>query len=42
VPIIDAAIRARAALANSQLKELEKFIEQCELPPQLRPPLRAV
>jgi DEAD/DEAH box helicase len=53
VPIIDAAIRARAAgeaartraiviypmnaLANSQLKELEKFIEQCELPVNLRP-----
>jgi ATP-dependent helicase YprA (DUF1998 family) len=25
------------ALANSQLKELDKFIEQCELPPHLRP-----
>jgi ATP-dependent helicase YprA (DUF1998 family) len=53
VPIIDAAIRARAAggaartraiviypmnaLANSQMKELEKFIEQSELPNQLRP-----
>jgi hypothetical protein len=53
VPIIDAAIRARAAgqaartraiiihpmnaLANSQLKELDKFIEQCELAAQLRP-----
>jgi Lhr-like helicase len=53
VPIIDAAIRARAAgdtartraiviypmnaLANSQMQELEKFIEQSELPEQLRP-----
>ena len=53
VPIIDAAIRARAAgeaartraiviypmnaLANSQLKELEKFIEQSGLPNELRP-----
>src|SRR6478736_3066171 len=53
VPIIDAAIRARAAgeaartraiviypmnaLANSQMKELEKFIEQSELPDRLRP-----
>jgi DEAD/DEAH box helicase len=53
VPIIDAAIRARAAgevartraiviypmnaLANSQLKELEKFIDQSELPERLRP-----
>lgn len=53
VPIIDAALRARAAgeaprtraiviypmnaLANSQLKELEKFIDQCELPDRLRP-----
>jgi hypothetical protein len=53
VPIIDAAIRARAAgepartraiviypmnaLANSQLKELEKFIEQCGLSNELRP-----
>ncbi len=53
VPIIDAAIRARAAgetartraiviypmnaLANSQMKELEKFIEQSELPVPLRP-----
>jgi ATP-dependent helicase YprA (DUF1998 family) len=57
VPIIDAAIRARAAgeaartraiviypmnaLANSQLKELEKFIEQCELPVICARPLRA-
>ena len=53
VPIIDAAIRARAAgeaartraiviypmnaLANSQMKELEKFLEQSELPTKLRP-----
>ncbi|HET6378716.1 MAG TPA: DEAD/DEAH box helicase [Methylocella sp.] len=53
VPIIDAAIRARAAgeaartraiviypmnaLANSQLKELEKFIDQSGLPLALRP-----
>jgi len=53
VPIIDAAIRARAAgeaartraivvypmnaLANSQVKELEKFLDQSELPEQLRP-----
>ena len=53
VPIIDAAIRARAtgeaartraiviypmnALANSQLKELEKFIDQSGLPVALRP-----
>jgi hypothetical protein len=53
VPIIDAAIRARAAgetartraiiiypmnaLANSQMKELEKFLEQSGLPVQLRP-----
>ena len=53
IPIIDAAIRARAAgeagrtraiviypmnaLANSQLKELEKFIEQSGLPDRLRP-----
>lgn len=53
VPIIDAAIRARAAgevqrtraiviypmnaLANSQLKELEKFIDQSGLSDQLRP-----
>jgi Lhr-like helicase len=53
VPIIDAAIRARAAgetartraiiiypmnaLANSQMKELEKFLEQSGLPGQLRP-----
>lgn len=53
VPIIDAAIRARAAgetprtraiviypmnaLANSQLKELEKFIDQSGLPEKLRP-----
>ncbi|MEX0742672.1 MAG: DEAD/DEAH box helicase, partial [Phycisphaeraceae bacterium] len=53
VPIIDAAIRARAAgeasrtraivvypmnaLANSQMKELEKFVGQSELPEHLRP-----
>jgi ATP-dependent helicase YprA (DUF1998 family) len=53
VPIIDGAIRARAAgetrrtraiviypmnaLANSQMKELEKFIAQAELPENLRP-----
>jgi ATP-dependent helicase YprA (DUF1998 family) len=53
IPIIDAAIRARAegepartraiviypmnALANSQLKELEKFIDQSGLPDRLRP-----
>ena len=53
VPIIDAAIRARAAgeaqrtraivvypmnaLANSQLKELEKFIDQSGLPEKLKP-----
>ena len=53
VPIIDAAIRARAAkeekktraiivypmnaLANSQIKEIEKFVEQAELPEDLRP-----
>jgi Lhr-like helicase len=53
IPILDAAIRARAAgeasrtraiviypmnaLANSQLKELEKFIDQSELPHRLRP-----
>jgi Lhr-like helicase len=53
VPIIDAAIRARAAgrqprtraiiiypmnaLANSQLQELEKFVEQSGLPEGLRP-----
>jgi Lhr-like helicase len=53
VPIIDAAIRAKAAgeaqrtraiivypmnaLANSQLKELEKFVEQSDLPGNLRP-----
>jgi ATP-dependent helicase YprA (DUF1998 family) len=53
VPIIDAAIRARAAgeaartraiviypmnaLANSQMKELEKFIEQSGLPQTLLP-----
>jgi ATP-dependent helicase YprA (DUF1998 family) len=53
VPIIDAAIRARAAgetartraiviypmnaLANSQMKELEKFIEQSGLPQKLLP-----
>jgi ATP-dependent helicase YprA (DUF1998 family) len=53
VPIIDAAIRARAAgetarthaiviypmnaLANSQMKELEKFIDQSGLPQKLLP-----
>jgi len=53
IPIIDSAIRARAAgesprtraiviypmnaLANSQLKELEKFVEQSGLPDNLRP-----
>ncbi|MER8691909.1 DEAD/DEAH box helicase [Mesorhizobium opportunistum] len=53
VPIIDAAIRARAAgepqrtraiivypmnaLANSQIKELEKFVEQSGLDARLRP-----
>lgn len=53
IPIIDAAIRARAAreprrtraivvypmnaLANSQLKELEKFINDSGLPENLRP-----
>jgi RAD3-like DEAD/DEAH box helicase len=53
VPIIDAAIRARAAgeaartraivvypmnaLANSQMKELDKFLDQSELPDRLRP-----
>ena len=53
IPIIDSAIRARAAgeaprtraiviypmnaLANSQLSELEKFIDQSELSEQLRP-----
>ena len=53
IPIIDAAIRARAAgearrtraiviypmnaLANSQLKELEKFIDQSGLADRLRP-----
>ena len=53
VPIIDAAVRARAAgqaartraiviypmnaLANSQIKELEKFIEQSGLSEPLRP-----
>jgi hypothetical protein len=53
IPIIDSAIRARAAgerartraiviypmnaLANSQLKELEKFIDQSGLPDRLRP-----
>jgi hypothetical protein len=53
VPIIDAAIRARAAgepprtraiviypmnaLANSQMKELEKFLDQSELQNRLRP-----
>ena len=53
IPIIDAAIRAKAAgepqrtraiivypmnaLANSQMKELQKFIEQSGLPENLRP-----
>ena len=53
VPIIDAAIRARAAseaprtraiivypmnaLANSQIKELKKFVEQSGVPMHLRP-----
>ena len=53
VPIVDAAIKARAAgeaprtraiivypmnaLANSQMQELEKFLEQSELPDRLRP-----
>ena len=53
IPIIDAAIRARAAgetartraiivypmnaLANSQMNELEKFIDQADLPEGLRP-----
>jgi ATP-dependent helicase YprA (DUF1998 family) len=53
IPIIDSAIRARAAgetartraivvypmnaLANSQLNELEKFIDQADLPESLRP-----
>ncbi|TKB05364.1 MAG: DEAD/DEAH box helicase, partial [Mesorhizobium sp.] len=52
-PIVDAAIRARAAgdaprtraiviypmnaLANSQMKELEKFIDESGLPDHLRP-----
>ncbi|WP_292454286.1 DEAD/DEAH box helicase [Mesorhizobium sp.] len=53
IPIVDAAIRARAAgdaprtraiviypmnaLANSQMKELEKFIDESGLPDHLRP-----
>lgn len=53
IPIIDAAIRARAAgeqsrtraiivypmnaLANSQLQELQKFVDQSDLPVDLRP-----
>jgi len=53
IPIIDSAIRARAAgenartravvvypmnaLANSQMNELEKFIDQADLPEGLRP-----
>jgi Lhr-like helicase len=53
IPIIDSAIRARAAgenprtraivvypmnaLANSQMNELEKFIDQADLPENLRP-----
>jgi hypothetical protein len=53
IPIIDAAIRARAAgerprtraiivypmnaLANSQMQELQKFVEQADLPEALRP-----
>ncbi|MFD2233198.1 DEAD/DEAH box helicase [Phaeospirillum tilakii] len=53
IPIIDAAVRARAAgeprrtraivvypmnaLANSQIKELEKFVAQSGLPTDLRP-----
>lgn len=53
IPIIDSAIRARAArepartraivvypmnaLANSQMSELEKFIDQADLPESLRP-----
>lgn len=53
IPIIDAAIRARAAgeaqrtraiivypmnaLANSQIKEIEKFIQQSGLPDYMRP-----
>ena len=53
IPIVDAAIRARAAgeeprtraiivypmnaLANSQIKELEKFVEQSGVPTHLRP-----
>lgn len=53
IPIIDSAIRARAAgenartraivvypmnaLANSQMNELEKFIDQADLPAALRP-----
>jgi ATP-dependent helicase YprA (DUF1998 family) len=53
VPIIDAAVRARAAgeaprtraiiiypmnaLANSQLEELRKFVDQSNLPEKLRP-----
>ncbi len=53
IPIIDAAVRARAAgdkprtraiivypmnaLANSQMQELQKFVEQSDLPETLRP-----
>ena len=53
IPIIDAAVRARAAghnprtraiivypmnaLANSQMQELQKFVEQADLPDPLRP-----
>ena len=53
IPIIDAAVRARAAgqsprtraiivypmnaLANSQMQELQKFVEQADLPDALRP-----
>lgn len=53
IPIIDAAVRARAAgepartraiviypmnaLANSQLEEIDKFIKQAGLPPEIRP-----
>ena len=56
IPIIDSAIRARAAgesnrtraivvypmnaLANSQMAELEKFIDQAELPEGLKPTFR--
>lgn len=53
IPIIDAAVRARAAgekprtraiivypmnaLANSQMQELQKFVEQADLPETVRP-----